>query len=72
MGCSCEHVDKYFSVVMQDGKEKTAQHVSPLLGVDTELAEEQWNAFAMRVGKAHYVKNQSVMTIVYCLMALVE
>ena len=49
---------------MQDGKERTAQHVNHLLDVDTELAEEQWNVFAMRVGKAHYAKNQSAMIIV--------
>ena len=53
-----------FLVVTQDGKEKTAQHVSHLSGVDMALAKEPWNAYVMKDGKDHFVKSRSAMIIV--------
>jgi len=52
------------AVAMQDGKERTVLRANHLSDVDTDHVKEQWNVFAMRDGKALYVKSLSVTTIV--------
>ena len=49
---------------MQDGKERTVLRANHLSDVDTDHVKEQWNVFAMRDGKALYVKSLSVTIIV--------
>ena len=53
-----------FLVVTLDGREKIVQHVSHLLVVDMGHAKGQWNVYAMKDGKDHFVKSRSAMIIV--------